>query len=368
MKIAIACSGLGNVRRGFETFAEDLFRNLESMDEIEVTLYKGGGPAATREIPLWNISRSSAIWHLSGQRIDPYIGEQLTFSLAFARRLKKESFDIVHLSDGQLGSSLLRLFPVEARKFRIVFSNGGPLSPYHYRRFDLIHQVNPTELDRALAHGVPNSRMTLLPYGVSVDSFHRESREETRSSLGIPESVPVLLTVGAHGTHKRLDFLIRQLAAMDDGPHLVIVGEEAPHETPELRRLASHLLGEKVNFLSLPHEAMPFVYTSADIYVHCSLREGFGLTLLEAMAAGLPIVHHNESVMNWLVGDAGVGVDMLNGEQLRMTLNTLLADSGLWGQLAEKARKRARVRFSWEVLLPRYAKMYERALSLPLNV
>ncbi len=367
IKVAIACSGLGLVRRGFEAFAQDLFQHLQSMREISVVLFKGGGPPARREIPLWNLPRNSQMWRGVRRWIDPYVGEQMTFAPQLVRHLKK-GFDLVHTSDGQLGSSLLRLSPGISRKFRIIFSNGGPMSPNHYDRFDYIQQVNPVELSRASAYGFPGSRMKLIPYGVSLDHFGRGRGVEVRDQLGISQGVSLILTVGAHGTHKRLEFLINTMATVEKDIQLLIVGEENSAKTVQLKKLADHVARDRVTFATFPHELMPAVYASADLYAHTALREGFGLSVLEAMASGLPIVYHSEPGLGWVVGGAGVEVDMTDEEQVSDTLNSVLADPTKRARLSERGRKRVEKMFSWETLLPQYLSMYEQALDLPLNL
>jgi len=291
----------------------------------------------------------------------------MTFGLSLARHLKRDRFDVVHISDGQLGASLLRLFPGGSRKFRIVFSNGGPLAPVHYGRFDYIQQVNPVELQRALADGIPPERMVLVPYGVATDRFTRNYGRAFRRRLGIPDDEPVFLSVGAHSAHKRLDFLIRCMATVKGNARLLVVGEESPSETPQLRALAKRFLGQRAVFATLPHETMPAVYAASDLYVHCSLHEGCSLALLEAMASGLPVIHHDEPAMNWIVGSGGVAVDMTRGEQLSQAVEVLLGDSHLRSGLSQEARRRAEEEFSWQVLLPRYLGMYREALRLPPN-
>ncbi len=368
MKIAIACSGLGHIKRGFESFAEDLFRNLELEDEIEATLFKGGGVRAPKQIPLWNIPRSSLIWRVTEQQIDPYIGEQMTFALPLARCLKRSNFDLVHISDCQLGSILLRLFPGDSREFKIVFTNGGALTPPHYHRFDYVQQVNPVEMERALEQGLNESRMILLPHGVSMEDYGQLKQGVARRRLEIPQEVPLVLSVGAHEAAKHLDFLIQEMAVADARAHLLIAGEETSSQTKRLRALASRLLGSRVSFGTFPHEFMPTVYAAADLCVIASRREGFGLTLIEAMASGIPVIHHDEPAMNWIAADGGVPVDMNRQHRLSKTLNALLENSSTRLKLAQRARQRAEESFSWETLLPQYLKMYERALSLPPNL
>lgn len=368
LRIAVACSGLGHVQRGFEAFAQDLFSHLRSSGEVEVTVFKGGGTALPDEVPVWNIPRSSSLWGILKEWVDPYVAEQITFALMLVRRLKRERFDIVHISDGQAGAIIRRFSTGASQKYRILFTNGGPLSPEAYERFDYIQQVNPIEFDRALGDGLPPERMTLLPYGVSVSRFNCHKGKTVEPVPANPDGSPLVISVGAHGTHKRFDFLIKHMAEVEESFNLLIVGEESPSETPRLRALAHHLLGDKISFVTLPHKLMPAVYTSADLYVHTSLREGFGLTFLEAMASGLPIIHHDEPGMNWVVGDGGVAVDMTVGDSLSRTVNEVLRDSVMRSRLGRRARKRAEKRFSWGVLLPMYIRMYEEAVRMPLSL
>ena len=136
-----------------------------------------------------------------------------------------------------------------------------------------------------------------------------------RSDSGIPEDAFLVLTVGAHGGHKRLDFLIREMASIWANFHLLVVGQPSPQDA-SLKEFARRTLGSSVSFATFPHEQMAGVYGSAHLYVHAALHEGLGLALLEAMACGLPSVHHDEAGMNSLVNDGGVAVDMTDGAAL----------------------------------------------------
>ena len=366
MKVAIACPGLGRIRQGFETFAKDLFRHLLEESDHDVVLFKGGGKAASSEFVLWNIPRRSSLWRLSGRLLDPYIGEQLTFTLSLARRLKREAFDIVHVSDCQVASLLAHLIHGERRRPRILYSNGGPYPPDDFRRFDFIQQVNPVEMERATAYGINPARMMLVPYAVDVGRF-RPSRGTTfRGDSGIPEEALLVLTVGPHGGHKRLDFLVRDMGGVRASVHLLVVGQPSPQDA-SLKEMARRALGSRVSFATFPHVEMPGVYASADLYVHAALFEGFGLALLEAMACGLPIVHHDDAGMNWLVNDGGVAVDMPNGAALSEAIRSLAADPDLLKQLSECARRRAEEMFSWDAVLPQYTSMYREAVRMPPN-
>lgn len=365
MKIAIACSGLGHLRRGFETFAEDLYGQLRRGGEDDVLLFAGGGRTEPPRYALWNVPRGSPFWRLSDPFVSPYVGEQLTFALSLARKLKDEDVDIVHVSDCQLASFLARLLRGRRNRPRILFSNGGPMSPADYRGFDFIHQVNPVEMERAMASGISPSRMMLVPYGVDTDRFRAAGPKALRRRIGIPDDSFLVLTVGAHGAHKRLDYLVREMSGMGEEIHLLVAGQSAGNETRSLQGLARNILGDRVSFVSQPHEAMPDVYASADLYVHTSLREGFGLALLEAMACGLPIVHHDEPAMNWIVNHAGIAVNMMEEGTLGKTIRSMSAREAIPSDLGVRARRRAEGAFSWDVILDQYRGMYRDALNLP---
>jgi len=364
MRVAIACPGLGRIRRGFETFAEDLFRHVRSADRVEAVLFKGAGDPAPSEFPLWNVPRSSAIWRLTLGSVDPYVGEQLTFAISLARRLKTERFDLVHVSDCQVASLVSHLTNDQRDRPRILFSNGGPMVPADYQRFDFIHQVNPVELERALAHGISDSRMMLVPYGVDVHRYGPTVQGTVRDRLGIQDDAFVVLNVGSHGAHKRIDVLIQQMQNVRENAHLLVVGDQSSSESEGLRRLARQVLGGRASFASFSHAEMPQVYAAANLYVHTALYEGFGIVFLEAMASGLPVVHHDERSMNWIVGEGGVTTDTTDPIALSETIQALLADPDRLEDLSTKARRRVEGSFSWDTLLPRYVSMYSHALSL----
>lgn len=241
------------------------------------------------------------------------------------------------------------------------------MTPEHYGGFDYIHQLNPAEMKRASAFGIPSRRMVLLPYGVSVPKFHVGEKQAARRHLGLPEDVPLVLTVGAHGVHKRLDFLVRHMVSVGRDTYLLIVGDASDKQTSELRALGRRLLRDRFKFVSLPHERMSEAYASADLYVHASLHEGFGLALVEAMAAGLPLVHHDEPGLNYAVGEGGLAINMADGQLLHDTLNSVLSDSEMAKQLGRQAKNRVTRKFTWQVLLPQYMKMYQEVLNVPID-
>jgi len=100
------------------------------------------------------------------------------------------------------------------------------------------------------------------------------------------------------------------------------------------------------------------LYLGATVFVFPSLYEGFGLTVLEAMACGVPVVTSNQSAMPECVGDAGLLVDPLDHDGVAAAIERLLDDDDLRKRLADAGRQRSAV-FTWAETARRTWSVYE---------
>ncbi|MFB8026619.1 MULTISPECIES: glycosyltransferase [unclassified Streptomyces] len=156
--------------------------------------------------------------------------------------------------------------------------------------------VSDTVAGRLRAWGVPAARIHTVPNGIDVEAFRfdAERRRSTRALLGLPGSAFVVGGVGRLVPGKRFDVLIRAVAALP-GAWLVLAGD-GPEGGP-LRALAARLgAADRVRFLgecSAPGTApgVPEVLSALDTFVSASREESFGLAVVEALAAGLPVVY-----------------------------------------------------------------------------
>lgn len=103
-------------------------------------------------------------------------------------------------------------------------------------------------------------------------------------------------------------------------------------------------------------------YAEADVFVFASTCENFPITLLEAMAAGLPIISSSDGAMPEALGDAGIYFNLEDIGSLEEGLSGLLADETLRRRLGEQARSRAR-QFAWESTVRRTAEVLSVASS-----
>ncbi|HWU06942.1 MAG TPA: glycosyltransferase [Streptomyces sp.] len=156
--------------------------------------------------------------------------------------------------------------------------------------------VSDTVAGRLRDWGVPASRIHTVPNGIDVAAFRFDSAQRcaTRALLGLPGTAFVVGGVGRLVTGKRFDLLIRAVAALP-GVWLVLAGD-GPEAVP-LRVLAARLgVADRVRFLGEcgtagPAPAVPAVLGAVDVFVSASREESFGLAVVEALAAGLPVVH-----------------------------------------------------------------------------
>ncbi|MFJ6153562.1 glycosyltransferase [Micromonospora profundi] len=218
------------------------------------------------------------------------------------------------------------------------------------------------EVGELVRMGVPRSRMTVVPSGVNLTSFTplgpAADREPGRARI---------LTVGRLVERKGFQTVVRAMALVPDAECVVVGGPpEGLLETdPYARRLRAladscgvadrvHLVG------AVPREEMGRWYRSADLLVAAPWYEPFGLTPLEAMACGVPVVGTavggiRDTVVDGTTGDL---VPARDPHALATAIQRLLDDRIRRFRYATAASERARSRYSWAATAERLAEIY----------
>ena len=178
--------------------------------------------------------------------------------------------------------------------------------------------------------------------GIDVDKFGQGDRAKKRAELGIPESVPLLLSVGELNANKNHEIALRALAESSrTDTHYAIVGKGDLYD--ELTALASELgITERVHLLGYRGDVAE-LYCAADLFVHPSYREGLPVSVIEAMASGLAVVASDIRGNADLIDECGGrlvcagDVDSLVG-----AIDEVLSNDELRRGMGEYNRKRAR--------------------------
>jgi glycosyltransferase involved in cell wall biosynthesis len=238
-----------------------------------------------------------------------------------------------------------------------IYRNAGwfprrqPLStrwvvPSSLRRADRVIAVSSnTARDAEDLFGVPSSRITIVPHGVSPGLRPMSSAEvaSTRERLNLPERF--ILFVGTIEPRKNLLTLLEAWAMMRDRPDLVIVGGWGWDYEPIRDRMSR--LGDGVHHLDALEPAyLPAVYNLARVLAHPAWYEGFGLPPLEAMACGTPVVVSDSSSLPEVVDGAGLVVPAGDANAWRAALEKVIGDQDLAADLRRRGILRA-AEFSW---------------------
>jgi glycosyltransferase involved in cell wall biosynthesis len=175
---------------------------------------------------------------------------------------------------------------------------------------------------------------------------------------------PIVLAVSALLAHKNVGALVEALPAMrKDVPDVVLVVPANP--TPlgaDLVRRATALGVEDA--LVLPGWVsagdLEGLYAAASCFAFPSLREGFGLPVLEAMRRGVPVACSNASAVPEVAGDAALTFDPYRPAEIATAVRRILRDSELARDLAERGRARAAL-FTWRKAAEETLASFERA-------
>ena len=370
-RVFLVCSGLGHVRRGFESFTQECFDALVDSPEIDLTVFAGAGPSGKKRVSLPILRRNFALarWIERFTRYDVLYLEQTTFFLELIPYLVFRKPDVIYFSEGRIGNLLWHWRRATGASFRLLFSNGGPLNP-PFPRWDHIQQVNPLTLRLALEKSETVERNTLLPYGFDVrrdfTPISPKEREQVRNKLNLPTDRSLLLSVGAvNVSHKRMDYLVREVSRMQaPRPFLVLLGQQ-DEESIGVKNLADELLGRNHYAIRTvePTEVGNY-YLASDVFVLASLSEAFGRVFAEAMACGIPCVANDYEVSRYVLGNEGRFCDMRLEGALAETLTALRNEP-----VSEKDQERRHAaiysKFSWDSVRPRYIEMLHRCAALP---
>lgn len=357
-KVFIICTGVGHINRGYESFTTECFANLKDVPEFDLFLLKGGGYSMGREIKIPCIKRNSKYAFLLTKffRKDAYWIEQFSFFLLMLPSLIKHKPTVLYYSDFVLGTFLWHLRRFTNFKYKLLFSNGAPNGP-PYKTEDHVQQLLPIYEKQAIEQGVNSQMQTLLPYGFDINIDERikllSNRQILKNQLGLPSDKKILLSVGAiNKYHKRMDYLINEVAELSDNYFLVILGQ-FESDTVDIIDLANKKLPNRHLITNLPFEEVKHYYVTADYFVLASLVEGFGRVIIEALSYGLPCILNDYVNAREVLKEYGNYVDM--------TKNGILQDVILQVDNSKISKTIlidfAYQNYSWNKLSPRYIKM-----------
>jgi glycosyltransferase involved in cell wall biosynthesis len=227
--------------------------------------------------------------------------------------------------------------------------------------------------------GVPADRIEIIPNAVDHARFSAPvDKAALRQAHGISPEAFVFLCVARNHPQKDLPTLLRAFQKAREGAlgknlHLVIAGRGVPELRDETLAMG---LAESITLLEIqpspgpkgppeyPPQALVELYRVADAFVLSSLLEGFSTALLEAKAAGLPIVATRVPGIVDQVEDGvdGMLVSSKNPDRLSEAILRISSDTGLAARIAEQAGIRS-LKFRWESIAQDYIRHYLQTIA-----
>ena len=283
-----------------------------------------------------------------------------------ARLLRRHRVDVVHTHNlaplvyGTLAARLCGAATVNTRHGR------APLEahPLIWAMADRVVAVSEDARRELLAHNrIAANKVRVVLNGIDLNPYSRETHHSPlrKADFGIPDAVPVVGTVGRlskEKDHHTLLMAFRQVSDTGSPAHLVIVGG-GPLQA-DLGALIQRLgLGARVHLLGSRSD-VPDLLPLFDAFVLSSVMEGVSLTLLEAMAAGLPVVATRVGGTPEVVadGESGILVEAGTPEALSSALLSVLADAHVRQKMGARGREIAFRKFDIGRMVDEYGAIY----------
>jgi D-inositol-3-phosphate glycosyltransferase len=322
--------------------------------------------------------------------------ELLSYMNSFTEQMtlwiQKQHYDLVHANffmSGLVAADIKRLFNIP---FVITFHALGKVRKLHQEHLDefpetrfsieqhIIDEADgviaecPQDYDDLVEHYKANpNTITIVPCGVRSDQFEPMSQRYARRQLGLPLNSPIILQLGRLVRRKGIDNVIRSLALLQTNlnPFLLIVGGNAtkpdPTQDPELKRLMNVAeeikVLDKIKFVGQrTRNLLRYYYSAADVFVSTPWYEPFGITPLEAMACGTPVIGSNVGGIKYTIvdGETGYLVPPKNPLALATKLKLVLEQPRLKAQMGQAGLRRVQDRFTWGVVAQEIIQLYNK--------
>lgn len=208
-------------------------------------------------------------------------------------------------------------------------------------------------------------RFVTVANGIS-SAAHTRPREVTRSTLGIAEDAPIVLSIGSLSVQKAQHHLVDAFGAIAAAhPRaILLVAGDGPLREPLSQRITAAGLSDRVRLLGARDDAADLL-EACDLFVLSSQREGLPITLIEAMRAGRACVSTRIGGTAEVVDEGVTGLLVPPGapSALAAALATLLGDPAARARMGEAGRRRWRERFTAERMVRDTEALYRVAVS-----
>lgn len=341
--------------------------------------------------PNWQIIECSPVLNIASVRQSNWIaGGQKYYERywRYPRTLKNLDADIFHVidqSDGYLSywlkrykkpnvvtcHDLINLIKPDTfqgrAKFPLISITAWKLAIQGMREANHILAVSSHTKKDAVEHlAIAPHNITVVPNAVDA-IFHPllpDDIDEFRRRRGIAKDTLCLLNVGSNNARKNILTILKTLAVLNtQGLPVMFWKVGADFNAEQKHFIKIHHLESCIAYLGHPDEAtLVKIYNAADVLLAPSLYEGFGLTVLEAMACGAAVVAANATSIPEVAGDAAILTAPLDVDAIVKAIQQLYDHPRYREQLVQRGLERVK-QFTWEKTAAHVANVYEQVLD-----
>ncbi len=306
--------------------------------------------------------------------------------------LRRCQFDIVH-AHSPLSLGLLAYLTAQAKGAPLIYTYHTSITDYTHH-LKMVGRTRPvrraagwfstasTNLgDQIIAPSAKFKRLLesqnvrrpihTIPNGIDLRNFDQPKNPGAyRRRLGLAEDAPLLVYVGRVDPEKRIDFLIAafgRLAARRTDAHLVIAGDGSARRALEAQAAASGY-GGRIHFLGMVNRAdLPDLLHDADLFLSASTSETQCLAMVEAIAAGLPVVAVRDDAFEGILADGVNGRAVpREAEALSAAADNLLAAPTIRQAFGRNSVELSR-KFSIEAQVESLTGLYREAIAVTIS-
>ena len=294
-----------------------------------------------------------------------------------ARVLREERPDIIHthLPRADVAGAFARVFHpglVWVCSVHAIYSEDWsgrwslPLFNLLWRRADIMLCISHAVREWLVGRGVPQDKARVIHYGIEPEKFS-EPRVNLREQWGLNDNA-VVGSIGRLEPRKGHDLLIQampELCMRVPSARLLIAGHDPCGYGVTLRRLIDRLgLGEKLRLVGFQTDVVSFL-NALDVFAFASSSEGFGQVVIEAMAAGKPVITSKIAPLTEIVADGETGLLVESGspQSFASAIAQLLIDPMERHRMGARGRERVTKCFTAERMTQETLLLYENLLG-----